>query len=136
MLYEHKMTKGRANRIFIYTIICCMLAAIFDIGCESFGIWFPINESNTTMRYLFFYGYFIFRNLTGLMYVLYLICITDTWHLIWGNRLASMLIVVPYTVMLGTIVTNPWTHAVFYFDQDLNYLRGNAIYMRALLSIS
>lgn len=123
------MTKGRANRIFLYTIICCMLAAIFDIGCESFGIWFPINESNKIVRYLFFYGYFIIRNLTGFMYVLYLISITDTWHLIWSNKLATLGVIAPYTVILVTIATNPWTQAVFYFDEHLDYLRGNGIYI-------
>ena len=75
-IFLHKMTKGRVNRIFIYTNICCMLAAIFDIGCESFGVWFPITESTVALRYLLFYGYFVFRNLTGLFYVLYLICLS------------------------------------------------------------
>ena len=128
-IFLHKMTKGRVNRIFIFTIVCCMLAAIFDIGCEAFGIWFPITERNETLRYLLFYGYFAFRNLTGLMYVLYLLCLTDTWHLVWESKHATLLVTVPYGIILGALATNPWTNAVFYFDQNMNYCRGEQIYI-------
>lgn len=126
-VFLHKMTKGRTNRMFIYATICCMLAAVFDIGCEAFGVWLPIRESYTLLRYLLFYGYFIFRNLTALMYLLFLICVTDTWHLIAENKITTILICAPYAVVLAVLAANPWTKAIFYIDDTLAYRRGENI---------
>lgn len=128
-IFLHKMTKGRINRSFIYGIVCCLLAAAFDVCCEMYGIWLPIRKENTLLRYIFFYGYFLFRNLTAVVYVSYLISLTDSWHKLSESLWLRLTFIVPYSVLFLALITNPWTKAIFYFDENLNYVRGDFIYV-------
>ena len=135
-IFLHKMTKGRINRSFIYGIICCLLAAVFDVCCEMYGIWIPVRKENTFLRSLFFYGYFIFRNLTGAVYVAYLISLTDSWHTLSKSLWLRCSFIVPYSLALLTIISNPWTKAIFYFDENLQYHRGDAIFILYITSVT
>lgn len=128
-IFLHKMTKGRINRSFLYGIVCCLLAAVFDVCCEMYGIWLPVYRGNTWLRALFFYGYFLFRNLTAVVYYAYLISLTDTWHKLAKSLWLKLIFIVPYFSVLLALITNPWTHLVFYFDENLQYMRGNGIYI-------
>jgi len=128
-IFLHKMTKGRINRSFLYGVICCLLAAVFDVCCEMFGIWLPVHEGNTWIRTLFFYGYFVFRNLTAVVYYAYLISLTDTWHKLAGSLWLKLIFAVPYSSVIVALITNPWTGLVFYFDETLQYIRGDGIYI-------
>lgn len=128
-IFLHKMTKGRINRCFIAGIICCLLAAVFDVCCEMYGIWLPIREENTTLRSLFYYGYFLFRNLTAVVYVAYLISLTDGWYRLTKKRCLRLLFIIPYSIVLLSLVTNPWTKLIFYLDENLQYHRGDGIFI-------
>jgi len=134
-IFLHKMTRGRINRSFIYGIICCLLAAIFDVCCEMYGIWLPIREENILPRYIFFYGYFLFRNMTALVYVCYLISLTDSWHKLTESLWLKLTFMVPYIVLLLALLTNPWTNLIFYFNENLNYMRGDGIYILYAVSL-
>ena len=45
-IFLHKMTKGAVNRSFLYGIVCCLLAAVFDVCCEMYGVWIPIRRES------------------------------------------------------------------------------------------
>ncbi|MBR2402816.1 MAG: hypothetical protein IKB01_08645, partial [Lachnospiraceae bacterium] len=128
-IFLHKMTKGRINRCFLCGIICCLLAALFDVCCEMYGVWIPVRKENTFLRYLFYSAYFLFRNLTAVVYVAYLISLTDGWYRLSKKRGLALLFVVPYSTVLLSLLTNPWTNLIFYFDENLQYHRGNGIYI-------
>lgn len=126
-VFLHKMTKGTGNRAFIAAAICCLLAAVFDILCEMYGIWLPISQGNLWFRTAAMYGYFTFRNLTALVYVMYLVSLVDNWHRVRSSRMRQFALFAPYTAVLISLVLNPWTHSVFYFDAAMQYHRGGAI---------
>ena len=126
-VFLHKMTKGKVNRAFIAAAICCLLAAVFDILFEMYGIWIPVSEENLWFRALALYGYFIFRNLTALLYVVYTVSLVDNWHRLKSSRVRQFALVAPYGLVLITLVCNLWAHNVFYFDEALQYHRGDGI---------
>lgn len=128
-IFLHKMTRGRINRSFLYGIVCCLLAAVFDVCCEMYGIWIPIRRENTVLRYIFYYGYFLFRNMTAVVYVAYLISLTDSWHKLSESLWLRLTFMVPYITVLLSLITNPWTKWIFYFDENLQYSRGDGIYI-------
>lgn len=85
-LFFRKMLSGRANKYLVLLFINILLAAIFDIWSEAYGIWLPIKESNTNFRKLLCYAYFLSRNFNTLLYQLFLCAITDTWHILMKNK--------------------------------------------------
>lgn len=134
-VFLHKMTKGQTNISYILAGICCLLAAVFDIAAECFGIWFPLKEEHTLIRCFFFYGYFIFRNLTALTYLAFMISLTDTWHKWLDSPKLQVLLLAPYSVVLLSLLINPWTKAIFYIDKaTLAYTRGDGIFILYMCS--
>lgn len=85
-LFFRKLLSGRANKILELVIIDVLITAIFDCWAEVYSVWLPVEKTATWFRYLLFYGYFVFRNLTPFLYQLFLCAITDTWHILWKRN--------------------------------------------------
>lgn len=129
-----KMYFEKTSKIFLGIIIVCILAAIFDIisvypkTIGITGLWI-----STT-------GYFIFRNLTSFVYILYIMSLTDSDREARTKRKFYMLLAIPYAIVFILIAINPIlpnSFCVFRFelvDGVYKYIRGNAIY--ALYGIS
>ncbi len=91
-------------------------------------------KSNTLFRYVLFYLYFLFRNLTTPLYQLFICAITDTWHILVKNKRMKGILIIPYLLDCVVLLSNPFHHKVFYFDQNLVYARGPLIYVLYLIS--
>ena len=105
-----------------------LLTTIFDFWSEAYNIWFLAKTSNSTFRYILYYGYFLSRNLTPPLFQLYLCSVTDTWHILKKRRWMQLLFTVPYTMVCLLLFSNLFFHNVFYFDQNLVYTRGPLFY--------
>lgn len=128
-LFFRKMLSGRANRYLVLLLVNILISAIFDCWSEAYPIWLKPEESNSRFREMLYYNYFLFRNLTSLLYQLYLCAITDTWHILRKNKWLKRLFIVPYLVICGTLFSNVFNHKVFYFDENLVYTRGPLLYV-------
>lgn len=126
-IFSRKITHSRTNRYFIVLLIVILLSAIFDIWSEAYGTWVPATSAVSPLRLFLFYGYFLTHNLSALLYVLYLISLTDTWHIIAKKLSLKLLLIVPYMIIIITLLSNLVTHQVFYLDDSLNYTRGSML---------
>jgi len=132
----HRMTSGKVNRVFMTVNISCLLSVIFDIWAESFGIWLPIRPENTILRFLLFTAYFVFRNAVSMLYISYLVVYTDTWQKFKNHKVRQITLFIPYTVIAVSLIQNIFTGSIFYFDENLQYQRGDWMFILYVCSLS
>ena len=128
ILFFRRIQGNRTNKLLLVLYINVLLTTIFDLWSEAYNIWFLAENSDSTFRYILYYGYFLGRNLTPLLFQLYLCAVTDTWHVLKKRRWMQVLFAVPYTMVCLLLFSNLFYHNVFYFDQNLIYTRGPLFY--------
>lgn len=133
-LYFRKMLDGRVNKFLAWLLVVTLITTILDLWEESYTIWLLPKESNTLFRYVLYYLYFLFRNLTTPLYQLFICAITDTWHILVKNKRIKGILIIPYLLDCVVLLSNPFHHKVFYFNQNLVYTRGPLIYVLYLIS--
>lgn len=133
-LVFRKMLSGRANRFYALLLIQIILTTIADFWSESFGVWITATESNMTERWILCYFYFLLRNMTTPLYHLFICAVTDTWHILKKSKGLQLMLIVPYLIIFLTVITNPFHHMTFYFDENLVYHRGVLLYIPYVIS--
>lgn len=128
-LFFRKMVSGRANKIFTLLLMEIIMTTIVDVWSEAYTVWIPASPSNTGIREVLCYAYFLLRNITPMLYQLFLFAVTDTWHILKKSRIWQAILAVPYTIVCMMVVTNPLHHMVYYFNEKLEYTRGSLIYV-------
>lgn len=128
ILLFRKIQGNRTNKLLMVLYINVLVTTIFDLWSEAYNIWFLAQSSDSTFRYILYYGYFLSRNLTPPLFQLYLCAVTDTWHVLKKRRWMQMLFAAPYTMVCLLLFSNLFYHNVFYFDQNLIYTRGPLFY--------
>lgn len=115
-----RMTRGRTNRYFLLLAVVVFFSVVYDI-C-SIILDNRYGES-TDLRYLTHMCYLIIRNLTAPLLAVYTICLTDTWHII-RRKGKLFLSALPLIAIIIAVLSTPFTHAIFYFDNHNVYTRG------------
>ena len=128
-----KMLSGRANRFYAVLLTHMIITTIVDFWAESYGVWIPATESNMPLRLVMCYIYFFLRNLTTPLYHLFICTVTDTWHILKKNKWLQAVLIIPYAIICVTLLTNPFHHMTFYFDENLVYHRGLLMYVLSVL---
>ena len=128
VLLQRKIQGSRTNLLLLVLYINVLLTTIFDLWSEAYNIWFLAEASDSTFRYMLYYGYFLSRNLTPPLFQLYLCSVTDTWHILKKRRWMQVLFAAPYTMVCLLLFSNLFFHNVFYFDQNLVYTRSSMFY--------
>ena len=103
-------------------LICTFIAAVFEIP-TCFTHELDI-ELLTSLKEI----YFLARIMMPVLFVLYIISVTDSYKIIEKRKLLLYLLVVPFFITIGVILSNPLTNAVFYYDAD-GYHRGFLIFI-------
>lgn len=126
-MFFRRMTKGASNISFIILTFVSIVTAITDLLCTLYLTVLPITQENFSFRYFLHCCYFIFRNLTTPMYLVYIISISSSWYLFKKNNLRKLILIVPFTILLILVVTNKYTNLIFTFDENMLYERGSRI---------
>ncbi|MDD5833071.1 MAG: EAL domain-containing protein [Clostridiales bacterium] len=116
------------NKLLLILYINVLFTTVFDLWSEAYNIWFLANETDSVFRYFLYYGYFLSRNMTPLLFQLYLFSITDTWHILKKKPWLKPLFAAPYIVVCLLLFSNVFFHNVFYFNNELIYTRGPMFY--------
>lgn len=130
-VYARRMTKGMSNRLFITLLILSVLSALSDIVVEAASCSLPLSEPLLVMSNICAYIYFISRSTSIVVYFFFVFSITGTWYRIRRKRMKAILLI-PFTVMLLTVASNPFTGLVFRVTSEEGYSRGfgiNIIYV-------
>ncbi len=124
-----KLTVSVSGRILFLVLAVSLIAAC----CDAAAI---LTEGTThiVILYLTNYLYFFFRNLAPVLYLLFLISLTDTWHVLLQKPRFCALLCAPFIVLVLALATNPFTHKIFYIDQARHYVRGSFFLLLYLIS--
>ncbi len=120
-LVLRKVAKGRNNVLFILMICSELFTAVVDV--------LDIYSGSIPIRYSLNYLYFIVRNVTPVLYIMYVISVTGIWHRLKPSSPLGILTFGPYILDLILIILNPITKGIFYIDEQSNYNRGSLIYI-------
>ncbi|MBD5141073.1 MAG: GGDEF domain-containing protein [Ruminococcus sp.] len=122
---SRRMTSGTVNRAFLGFILINLVTNAFDIWAIAMDVsetpWiYPI-----PLRYISHTFYLFLHNATALVYYIYIIALTDTWHKLWNIRVQKILAIALTVFFAGIFAVNPFTDGlVFYFDENFQYTRG------------
>ena len=122
-VFVRRMTKGVANRLFIALIGFSALSALSDVIMEYCLIELPATGARLVFANIFAYLYFLSRNSTIAVYFFFVFAITSTWYRVRPKHMKAVLLL-PYAVVIGTILTNPITRGVFTVTAEEGYRRG------------
>lgn len=111
-----KAHKGTTNRMFQLLIVTTLVAAIFNViteGLENSGC------TNDVLLYITRTMYQVLHNFSTPVYVMYVVSLTRTWHKFKQSVLLSIVSIVPYSLILVLIVTNPFTGLLFTYSDGI-----------------
>lgn len=115
------MLNGRRNRYFWNLLLVETCSVIFDI----LAVYLDNGAAdNVTEVYVAHCSFLIVHSLSVPIYVLYLVCLTDTLYKLKDNIAAQLLLSAPFVGLLLCILTTPIYHTIFYVNQNNSYIRG------------
>lgn len=116
------------TKLLLILYINVLATTILDLWSEAYNIWVLAQETDSSFRFILYSGYFLSRNLTPLLFQLYLCAITDTWHILKKRKRLQLFLITPYVVVCALIISNIFFHNIFYFNENLIYTRGPMFY--------
>lgn len=131
-VFRH-MVKGKVNRFFLNLLGIMLLTTIFDIWAVTLD---NLHDTHVIAKYIAHSGYLILHNLTLPFYILYVISLTDTWHLLSKRNPLAILSPLPALGVIAAMLVNPWTNNIFYLNEGYEYTRGphfGLLYITAIL---
>ena len=128
VLFLRKIQGSLTNKLLMVLYLNVLFTTVLDLWSEAYNIWFLAQETDSTFRYVLYYGYFLSRNLTPPLFQLYLCAVTDTWHILKKHKWIQLLFTAPYAMVCVLLFSNVFLHNVFYFDENLVYTRGPLFY--------
>lgn len=122
---HRKMTKGLANKLFLFSITAAMLACSFDI----IAVFIDTYLGTATVPVLIAHtGYLLFHNAQAPLHMLFLISFTDTWHRVRRNTFFKMLLRIPYGALTLLLLANPFTKMIFLVSPEDGYTHSWGFY--------
>lgn len=125
------MTKSKLNRYFVYIIVDCIIATVADI----IAIYFDnMRMGSIVGRYACHTIYLIAHILSTPLYLMYVVSLTDTWH-IYKKKRFFFLASLPFSATVLLLLENLFVHNVFYIDEVGSYVRGQLFFVLYLSAI-
>lgn len=120
----------KSNMIYGAILFFNFITALFD-AISSFGISYPGFFSNA-QNYLYRALYFFSFSIMSVLFFAYIDSKAKLPRMEKPVRIACVSLIVFYAV---TILSSPWSHAVFYFDRNGKYGHGSLFLLLYLASI-
>lgn len=125
-IFVGRLYRGKVNVFFLLLVLVVFADVLFDIGALSVD---NAGEGNRVLKYIFHDGYLIFRNMTLVMINMYLMALTDTWHKMKGNRFSQVFALIPFVVVVVSVIASNFTGWVYYLDDNDTYVRGEGFWI-------
>ena len=117
--YVRKMTSGISNRIFFIIILIYIAATGFDIAAVTLD---NAQSDNIFALYTAHSGYLITHFLSSPLHLLFVISLTDTWHILRKQKGIQTLLIAPLVVIFIALVANAGNQLIFSVENG--YTRG------------
>lgn len=115
------MFRGKVNRLFFTLLILSFIttsADILSVLLDNMG------AGHLVLKYIAHTLYLISHSLATPLYIIYIVALTDTWHILRKNIILPILLFIPYTSVAVLLVANLVTHNMFYINASDEYTRG------------
>ncbi len=130
--------KGFRQRqtVILYGLFCITFgAAVLDIMSAAANSY--INYWSDSARYSLNYGYLAFQNIMPYLVCCYVVYVVGLTYRLGRKQVERLfiLLAIPWGLCILLLATNPFTHSVFYFDENTVYRHGFAMYILYALAI-
>ena len=130
-IFLRKLTRGKSNVLYIVLATMVFLSGIFDILRIYMPLKLPHTFSSQVQIYIFNYLYFITRNLSTPIYILFIFSVCGMWHEFNKDILLKLTWGIPVLAVVGLVIADVFFHKIFTITADLDYVRGPWLkYMR------
>lgn len=126
--FVRKMTNGITNKMFLWLITVSMITAVADCFTAALPVELPLPEWKFWVVTLFTYVYFVFHNITTVIYLLFLFSVSRTGY-IMSQPKKMMTAFLPYALTNVCLIVNIFTGWFFTVTVEEGYKRGPAIYV-------
>ena len=109
--FSRKMTKGKANQLFVLVVTVSLFSTVADLGMEIADNMVPLSRTGYIVCTVSTYLYLALRNANNAILLLFLLALTRTTSLI-RKRWVQWLFFLPYLCVLVLLAQNPFTHSV------------------------
>ena len=118
-----RMTKSRAEKLFIMVSGLSLVCAILDVWMEFVVNPIPLTENEVLLGTIISTSYKFLHNASLLFYLIFIMVITRTVHKI-RSRMHHFLLYMPMMLLVALLVQNLFTHNVFSVTAQDGYMRG------------
>ena len=130
-IFIRKLTRGKSNVLYILLVTVVFLSGIFDILRVSLPSKLPLTLVSQIQIYTYNYLYFLFRNISTPVYILFIFSVCGMWHEFNKDLLLKITWGVPVFAVIAILVMNLFSHKLFIITPELEYVRGPWLtYMR------
>ena len=130
-IFIRKLTSGKSNVLYILLVTVVFLSGIFDILRVSLPSKLPLTLVSQIQIYTYNYLYFLFRNISTPVYILFIFSVCGMWHEFNKDLLLKITWGVPVFAVIAILVMNLFSHKLFIITPELEYVRGPWLtYMR------
>ncbi len=129
--FFRRMTRGRSNRYYILTLCCCILSCFFDIIAICIDNY--ADPEFYTLQVAAHTGYLFAHNMTSVFYLMFIIALTDTFHL-FGQKDVELYFALSPAAGLATLLAVNVFNGMLFTVKNGIYERGD--FMPALYIIA
>ncbi|MGN0606006.1 MAG: EAL domain-containing protein [Oscillospiraceae bacterium] len=127
-----KLYRDQRGKHFFTLVSVVFISALFDC----FAVFLDnLGDGHLIMKYFTHTGYILFHNFTPPMFVIYIIALMDTWHIIRKSPVLSIGLFIPFILEMAVIILNPINQLLFYFDVNDTYTRGKYFFILYIITI-
>ena len=133
-IFVRKTTKGSSNVLYIFLTVFLTLTTIIDILAECYGAFLPFSETELFFFDVMSFAYLVLRNISGVIYVLFIITYTRTMYR-FKSKKVRFLFFVPELIVLLALFTNPIHRKIYTVSAETGYSRGPYIMLLYLVAL-
>lgn len=123
-----KMKTDTVGKYFLFLLVITLATILSDILSLSLNA--AAEQTGRPDRFwltLVNTAYFLLRNLTISVYLLFIVSLTDTWHKLRKKPPVIAAMSIPTLIIVTMLLLNFWNGKIFYFDENHRYQRGSLI---------
>lgn len=125
-----KRAKNTAGYIYLLLVAVTMIAALFNVITVALE---NTETENIILHNIMRSIYLLFHNTATPVYVMYIVSLTRTWHKFKKRPYIGFILLIPFLVVAGFIISNPFTNIVFSYGNGVltKTIVANSLYFFA-----
>ena len=125
-----KRAKNTAGYMYMLLVAITMIAAFFNVITVALE---NAETSNVLLHNIVRTTYLLFHNTATPVFVMYIVSLTRTWHKFKRKPYIGFILLIPYFIVAGLIISNPFTNIVFSFENGVlsKTIVANSLYFFA-----